>query len=482
MRQMAPRTPQKITPSPVLIMMKAIAFLFLCVSAASGAESRTNPQETVNVHLKLLAQGAVSGAVIDHSEVGLVVAVGNKPMVFAWEEVEAGSAYRAKRDLLALERGQLENLTAEDHFQLGLFALQRNRPVVARNEFRQAEDLDHSYRQRVDSAFAAHRARRLEVESRRGSWEIPENNEPFPDESLPGLEDLVGTELPATERFATTGPADPQLRARVREVYDRFGETVRRQMGANVVLVETDHFLVWTDWDPRSRKHLGEWCELMYRALCRQFGFDPQDDIFLAKCPLFCWRTKGRFMKFARLFDGYEGKDAVGYTRSIEANGHVHIVLFLSGRDDMAYDRFAATLVHEGTHAFVHRTYSTRLIPHWVNEGLAELISERVLGDRCFASEKADLLARQYVRHDWPITRFLQYAGPIEVHDYPLAASVVAYLERKSPGSFARFIRGLKEGRCLNEALTLNYDGMDVIRLEAAWREAVRREDPHPVP
>jgi hypothetical protein len=354
--------------------------------------------------------------------------------------------------------------------------------VVARNEFRQAEDLDRSYEQRVDAAFAAHRARRAKAETHPDTQQIPENNESSPGEPLPGLEHLVGTELPGTERFATTGPTDPQLRARVREVYNRFGETVRTQMGTNVVLIETDHFLIWTDWDPGSQQHLGEWCEGMYRALCHEFGFDPQQNIFLAKCPVFCWRTKGRFMKFARLFDCYEGKNAVGYTRSIEANGHVHIVLFLSGRDDAAYDRFAATLIHEGTHAFVHRTYSTRLIPHWVNEGLAELISERVLGDRSFAGEKADLLARQYVRYDWPIVGFLQNVGPIEVHDYPLAASVVEYLERKSPDSFARFIRGLKEGRCLNEALALNYNGMDVIRLDAAWRDALRREDPHAVP
>ncbi|UCC32233.1 MAG: hypothetical protein JSU86_08105, partial [Phycisphaerales bacterium] len=177
-------------------------------------------------------------------------------------------------------------------------------------------------------------------------------------------------------------------------------------------------------------------------------------------------------------FDGYGGKDAVGYTRSIERNGHVHVVLLRRGRSQADFDRFACTLVHEGTHAFIHRLYTSRLIPHWVSEGYADLAAERVLKDRCPAGENAELLARQFVRYDWPITELLGSAGPIPVHQYPLAHSVVAYLEGSGHERFAGFIKDLKTGESVPAALAANYDGLTLDQLEADWRSAVRDADP----
>jgi len=212
----------------------------------------------------------------------------------------------------------------------------------------------------------------------------------------------------------------------------------------------------------------------MYAALVERFDLQATDEVFLAKCPVFCWRSKARFQKFARYFDGYEGSSAVGYARSIEKNGHVHVVLVRQGRSEADFDRFACTLVHEGSHAFMHRLYSTRLIPHWVNEGYAELTAERVLGERCETAEKAALLARQFVRYDWPLGGMLESVAAIEVHEYPLAHSLVAHLEGLGRPRFAGFVRSLKEGRTTAEALAANYDGMTLAQLEQSWRSAIR--------
>jgi len=269
----------------------------------------------------------------------------------------------------------------------------------------------------------------------------------------------------------------PETRTRVMEAYRTFGEKVREVMGKDVALVETDHFLIWTDWEKKYRDRLTGWTEAMYAALGEQFNLKATDEVFLAKCPVYCWRSKARFQKFARYFDGYDGSNAVGYTRSIEKNGHVHVVLLRQGQTEPDFDRFASTLVHEGSHAFLHRLYSTRLIPHWVNEGYAELIAERVLGEHCDAAEKAALLARQYVRYDWPLAGMLESTAPIEVYEYPLAHSLVAHLESLGRQRFAGFIRSLKEGRTTAEALGANYDGMSLEGLEASWRAATRAAD-----
>ena len=448
------------------------ALVALCLTPTTGGET-----ETIEVDLKLCTGGAISGLVVDHTCDGIVVVRDTTPYVFAWDEVKTGSAYVAKRDLLALERGGRQRLTAKDHYQLGTFALSRGRRDLAGREFGKAVKLDQSYQALAREAFDKYRRER---NAREGEAN-PLEDETAPTRrditKEPGLMELMGAEFGAADAVRTTLCPSPEIRAKVMEIYRSFGRTVQQVIYKDLALIETDHFLIWTDWERDGRDRLGNWCEAMYNALCEQFGLDPAEDIFLAKCPVFCWRSHVRFREFARQFDGYPGTNAVGYARSIERNGHVHIVLLRQGRSEADYDRFACTLVHEGTHAFLHRLHTNRLIPHWVNEGYADLTAERVLQDHCPNAEKAALLARQYVRYDWPISYLLGDAGPIGVHEYPLAYSLVAYLDGLDPKRFAGLIRSLKEGDTVGAAVAANYDGMTLVELEAGWRSSIRRSD-----
>ncbi|MCH7807783.1 MAG: hypothetical protein IIB60_01055 [Planctomycetes bacterium] len=446
------------------------------VSRADPGELEAGKTETIEVDLKLRTGGSLRGLVVDHTSEAIVVVQGATPYVFAWAEVKTPSAYRAKRDLIALQRGGRDHLLAEDHYRLGLFALSRGRRALASTEFRKASRLDREYEELARSAFAASRKAKPDKPDQANPLNGDAQTDTTGGVTEPGLAQRMGGGLGGD--LGSTAGVPPNVQAKIVEIYRAFGETVKATIYKNLVLIETDHFLIWTDWGRRDRKQLGEWAEAMYAALGRQFDLDPSEQVFLAKCPLFCWRSAARFRKFARRFDGFTGEDAVGYTRSIAENGHVHMVLLRQGNTRADRDRFAGTLVHEGTHAFLHRLYSTRLIPHWVNEGYADLIAARVLKERCYNDEKAALLARQYVRYDWPIGHLLSDAGPIGVHEYPLAQSVVAHLESRGRERFARFIKGLKEGQTLVEAVATSYDGQTLDQLEASWREAVRRGDP----
>ena len=450
-----------------------LVFLMAVTSAAASGGGPPGPAETIEVTLKLLTGGRITGLVVDHTEVGIVIAGDGRaarPFVFAWEEIEPGSALLARRELLILKRGSRADLRAEDHYQLGLFALLLDRAQAARLSFAAAVRLDRDYSQRTDLAMRAHRAKQRDANQSQGDDDDPPGD---PSGESGTTEVPVPIELDAEGEPEAGAESRRARRARVRKVYDEFAAKVREAMGGKIELLETDHFLIHTDWPVRDRGILPGLFESMYTALCREFDCDPKQDVFLAKCPVFCFASKGRFWKFARQFDGFVDKEAIGYTRSIEASGHVHMALCLGGRRPGDFDRFAYTLVHEGTHAFMHRFHSNRLIPHWVNEGYAELMAEQVLGDKCPAGEKADLLARQYVRFDWPLGDLLRQAGPIEVHEYPLAASVITYLHAQGRERFAGFIRGLKEGHHLPRALADNYAGMTLQRLEAQWREWV---------
>ncbi len=430
--------------------------------------------ETIRVDLKLRTGGALGGLVVDHTEHGLVIVHEDTPYVFAWSELEAGCAYATKRALLILQRGDKTHLSAEDHYQLGLFALRHARSNSAANEFRMARKLGSGYGPMIEQALREHRRDKAAAsdDAHPLTQDPSDTSSDAADES--SLPRRIEDELTRMDGARLAPQPSAEHRAQVLEVYRAFGKKVQEVMGRGVVLIESDHFLIWTDWEARHRERLEDWCESMYSALCAQFDLDPAVDVFLAKCPVFAWRQEKRFKEFARLFDGYASTNAIGYTRSIEKNGHVHVVVLRQGRLEADFDRFACTLVHEGTHAFMHRLYTSRLIPHWINEGYAELMAERVLGERCPAGEKAALLARQFVRYDWPIAGLLHGTGPIDVHQYPLAHSVVSHLEGADRRRFASFIKDLKGGATVEAALAANYDGMTIDQLEARWRSAVK--------
>lgn len=474
---------------------RRILFSVFAVAPWAPAHVGVAQPNTVSVDLKLRTGGGISGLVVEHDHHGLVVVRDQRPYAFAWNEIEPGKAYVAWRKVLVLERGGDERLSAQDFFDIGRFALRVGRNDLAADEFARARRLDRSFEPRIRRAFDDFRERQSKLRAT-PSARFDEVSPREPDVAGNGVDAAVRdsgreeSESPAlvdrTQAIALTPaiadggnlPASSEeTRTNVMIAYRTFGAKVEEVLGKDVVLVETDHFLIWTDWDKRERLRLVEWSEAMYAALCEQFGLGRSGEVFLAKCPMFCWRNKASFRKFARYFDGYSGDDAVGYTRSIEKSGHVHVVLVRQGNSPDDLDRFASTLVHEGTHAFLHRLHSTRLIPHWVNEGFANVLAERVLGDRCNNAESAALLARPYVRYDWPIGDFLRDAGPIAVEQYPLAHSVVGYLLSLGSERFAGLIRGLKDGRSISEALAANYDGLSLEGLEAAWRDSIRRTD-----
>ncbi len=448
----------------------------LVVPPRTAAEHTSTP---LSVDIRLRTGGALSGKLVDSTDHGLVIAVGDAPFVFSWRELEPRSAYQTRLQIIDSQRGGRNHHHAEDAFALGMLALGLDRPDLAAGHFQTAVKLNPEDRVRVDRALESFRKRRAHAKPPKDPFPAaPAEVAPTPSDVDAGLDVIVRRECSPDDRSAVGGDTPPEITAKVMDVYRTFGDTVRRVIGKSMALVETEHFLIWTDWDRRHHHRLSAWCESMYAAMAAQFGVNPARPVFAAKCPMFCFRAKSRFHEFARLFDGFDARNTLGYTRSIESAGHVHVVLLRPGDTEADFDQFAVTLVHEGTHAFVHRWYSTRLIPHWVNEGLADMMAERVLGDACDTWENAQLLARQVVRYEWPLSTLLSRDGPIEVHQYPLAHSIVAYLHERNPRSFQEFIRALKSGRTITDALSVSCDGLTLEGLESEWRDSVRKSSP----
>lgn len=413
--------------------------------------------ERPTVTIQLRAGGSVTGQIVDHDEHAMLLLRGTTPFVFSWRELELPSVLAARSALLDAKHAG-KPWTADDHFDLGQFALRFDRNDVADDYFRNAARLDRRFEPRIRQAWDEFRKRR---ESQRSDpLEFLDDTATEPPSDTPSSAPL---DIPPTE-----------TRDQLDAAYRTFGAKVRELLGRDIVLVESDHFLIWTDWELKQRPRLSTWAEAMYAALCKQFELGATDAVFPAKCPMFCFRSKARFRKFAKTFDGYDGVDAVGYTRGIERHGHVHVVLVRPGTTPADLDRFACTLVHEGTHAFLHRLYSHQLLPPWVNEGMAELTVESVLPDRCDTGETAALLARGFAANGWELGNFITGSDAVEVQQYPLAHSLIAYLQSRGPKGLPAFIRSLKQGRTVTQALAEAFDGLTPNELDRAWRASNR--------
>ncbi|MBI1824797.1 MAG: hypothetical protein HY287_13930 [Planctomycetes bacterium] len=464
------------------INLQRSALLFAVVSAIAshrGGGQTINlanlPEDLPIVVIHLLTGGELRGVLVDSNNHAVVILREKTPFVFAWKEMTAECAIEIHRTMLAKNVGGVENFSAREYYDLGQFALSIGRNDLASKEFHEATRRSRGFEKDVRRAYDEFRK-----QSKTRSHEAPLGGANGHEDELPAREETVADASGDSEP-PYPNPIDwsvlndgstPQRREQVMEKYRVFGEKVREVIGLDVALVESEHFLIWTDWPAGDRVRLSTMCEQMYSAVNKELHVPEGEQVFLAKCPVFCWRNRARFLKFARNFDGYDAADAVGYSRSIANTGHVHLVLVRPGNSTADADRFACTLVHEGTHAFMHRLFSTRLIPGWVNEGFAEMMVERVLGDRSETTEKATLLAREYARFDWPIGNLIDRGGPIEVSEYALAQSLVEYLESRDHSRFVEFIKCLKQGSKASEALAVSFDGMTVSQLESAWKSA----------
>lgn len=452
-----------------------VVTIFVAVAGEAAAQTH---KATTPIDVELRSGGRISGFLVAEGPEGVVLIHDDTPFALSWLEMDSAAAYRTKWFLMRVERGR-DLFHAEDYFAMGQFALRIGRRDLAANEFAKAAELDPSMRLLARGATYKHNSLENALEKQTHPFNLlPVSGDEDAPAEVPEAEDLESVTADVTGKLAR--PASDEGRVKLLEAYKKFGAKVSSHLQGELYLLETDHFLIWTDWHAKHHGLLSLWAERMYEALREQFRLPENAQIFLAKCPMFVFRSKVRFTKFARDFDDNDVSDALGYTRSIAENGHVHMALFRTGSTAADFDLFAWTLTHEGTHAFLHRLYDTKLIPHWINEGLAEYVSEKVLDKRVPAKENADLLAVQYVTYDWPIDTLLRSAGPIDVEYYPIAHSVIESLAKRGDEPFSEFIRDLKKGASVQEALAARFDGLTLQQLEANWRKEVKASIPAP--
>ncbi len=445
-------------------MAPAIGVAVVAFAFAVGAVWARGDREVV-LDIQLNTGGQVRGRILDGNDDVVVLECDGFPCAFGYDQLLPDGAYRARLAVLTWLRGGREGITAADHYSLGRLALRHQLAGYANRCFVAATKLDAAYRPRGAEARVEFREARRAAGAGRGEQPIAgaKGSERGADAESAGLVFPNG---------AHVRDEDAARRAAVIAGYKRVGEDIRRQVGSDLALRETEHFLIWTDWARAERGALESWCEEMYTSLARRFGVSGGESIFAGKCPVYCLRSRKRFTQVAGLLDHYDVRGALGYTSSAP-NGHVHVVVCRQGGSLAARDAFASTLIHEGTHAFLHRYRSTRRIPMWLNEGLANCVAEAVLGDRCSNDRAAEAVGRAVVSGGYTYGAMFADSGMLDARYYAVAHGLVAHLIDRDATGLVGMIDDIKLGASGGAALEGRF-GLTFESLDRAWRDEHR--------
>jgi len=245
---------------------------------------------------------------------------------------------------------------------------------------------------------------------------------------------------------------------------------VSEQMHIDLKEVETDHFLIFTDWDPGGCVFLRRNLEVAYNVVSRQFAIPPIENIFVGKLPVYMFNDHSDFLKFGQMFDNIptNRKDIAGYYHD-RARLLAHMAMSKPDPNRSSTGRqmefaWAYTLTHEFTHAFVARYRSPRRIPTWLNEGIAEVIASRQFPVNVRRE------AIQYAQtHDSLESLFDDSAGIQPGAMYPVMRTLTEVLLARDGQKFLQMFDELKAGATGARALKDAY-GWTFADLEAAWR------------
>ncbi len=245
---------------------------------------------------------------------------------------------------------------------------------------------------------------------------------------------------------------------------------IARELHLRLREVQTDHCLIFTDWDPRETDFLRDNLEGAYAAVSRQFNLSPRQNIFLGKLPVYMLARQADFLKFSQKVDHYKANDRVAGYYWGRTDGIGHLVMWkpkVEGNNlDQARRDWAYVLAHEFTHAFIARYRTNELVPSWLNEGLAEVVASSE-----FPRPEAIEQARAMAGAHRSIAEIFQLEHP-DAPWYPVMQTLVQTLMARNHQAFLAMFDDVKKGMAVDKALQQRY-GWSEADLERAWRRYV---------
>ena len=253
-------------------------------------------------------------------------------------------------------------------------------------------------------------------------------------------------------------------------------QRILEQAGLQLKPVETEFFLFYSDMDRAESAKWASELDTMYRLLARRFGVDETQNIFWGKTVIFVFKERDRFrLVEATAFNHFVPEWADGLFHPMGPRCFVNF--YRQPREEI----FAAVLVHETTHAFMHRYRSPRRLPTWANEGICDYMAA-VLFERSVVDldrrrqgvrwvrqngDVNDVLAWKYQDGTWP--------GPNEI-GYNIGYLMVELMIRDRADAFGDWVDAIKDGKDWETALAEDF-GVGRRRLVDVFTQYYRIND-----
>jgi len=254
-------------------------------------------------------------------------------------------------------------------------------------------------------------------------------------------------------------------------------DVINRLLGTKLAMVETTHYLLFSDADPRLTARFAAWSEALYRNLLEQFALPALARVWNGKCVLILFKHRRHYEAYARRFDGHRAVCAGAYF-AVERHGQdepslVHLCIPTEGSNAR---RLQELFAHEGTHAFFELYKTPGRLPLWVHEGLAEYMT--TVNDPSLRPAKW-AQALRVARSRVPIDDVYHATVGTELTlgQYGVAFTLVDFLLKTGRPKFKAFIDGLKDGKTVEAALEVAY-GFGLAELQGRWRLYVIRTKP----
>lgn len=427
----------------------------------------------------------VSGKLLRWDEAGFTLRVGNDERTYTWTQITSGSAFVVRMRLI-------DRAKADDWLALGEFGWGLGAKDQARTALSTAARMDPSLKPKVDAILAT---------APGGATLAGGNQQPKAGNAdAPAAADATAKDSSAGDDGAPSGtitdnrtagtvpvqpgrkrgekvevtkyvPATPEQHAAAIERAKKLADRVREVVKVDLVELQTDHFIIFTDWDKREHKFITDNVEGAYRLVSRAFDMSPKDNVFIGKLPVFMFASRRSFEKFGAQIDDFPvPAGVVGYYHGNERGiGHMAMpkpdIDAANGDIKQAELQWAYVLTHEFVHAFVARYRSNTRIPRWLNEGTAELITQSR-----FKKPSARQFARMMATQGAPIGSIFDDDVMPGGEYYPVMMTLVEMLVNENRAKYIKLFNDIKDGMEPEDALRKHFN-VDYAGLERAWRQ-----------
>lgn len=433
----------------------------------------------------------VAGNLIKYDDNGPTIQTSAGPRTLVWTDLTPTSAFVCRSRVI-------DKTSATDWLELGRFGWSINAQDQAIGALDRAVTLDHTLRDQADSIRHSPPGSALATAKHTTPADA---NGPFAAAPTAGTtsSDHPGDELirPTTQPAISSHPmgsasqtriapgdlikfqkSTPEQDAAAIDAAKENAAKVSDELHIKFATLDTPHFIIFTDWDPREYDFLKQCVESAYAAVSTQFDYPVNQNVFVGRLPVYMFDHYNDFATFTRklglnitVSQNLRGYYSGHYSRTIK-DTIGEMVMWKppttggAAALNLAKIQWAHTLEHEFTHAFIARYLTNESIPRWLNEGIAELISSKDFANGGTSRDWARLLAANGV----DLSSLFDDDKMPTGETYPVMMEMVELLTRRNHGAFLQYFDAIKYGANPEQALR-QYYGMDYPALLKAWHD-----------